>query len=154
MGSSVQRRVHAAKVCVALASVAILLFVVACRDSMPPGCDICTTSAVIRGTVRRADGTPVPDVAVTIEAHAQSCNGPTYTFSDPVRTANDGSYRSVPKSLTGPFLACLVVSGLPPASTGLRAAADSGATVMFRADYGGDGQHDSTRVDLVLLVSP
>lgn len=142
------------KVCVALASVAILLFMAACRDNTPPRCDICATSAIIYGTVRCADGTPVPDVTITIEAHAQSCNGPTYTSSDPVRTANDGSYRSAPKSLTGPFLACLVVSGLPPAGTGLRAAADSGATVMFRADYGGDGQHDSTRADLVLPILP
>ena len=134
--------------------VLILLFVVACRDTTPPGCDMCTTSAIVRGTVRRADGSPVPDVTITIDAHAQSCGGPTYTSSDPVRTANDGSYRSDFKSITGPFLACLVVSGVPPAATGLRAVVDSGATVMFRADYGGDGQHDSTRVDLVLPASP
>lgn len=64
------------KVCVAIASVAILLFMAACRDNTPPRCDICATSAIIYGTVRRADGRPVPDVTITIEAHAQSCNGP------------------------------------------------------------------------------
>jgi hypothetical protein len=140
-----------------LASMSILavLALAGCHAAtQPPGCDVCTTSAIVYGRVQTTSGTPVNEAEVKVEAHRDSCAGPLYGETNlRVFTRPDGTYRDQPLSLAGPFNACLVVRVMPPDAAGLAPAADSGASVPFRADYPPGQSHDSVRVDVVIPTS-
>jgi hypothetical protein len=46
---------------------------IGCDMTGPADCDICTTSAIVYGTVRSPDGSPQSTARITIEARAPSC---------------------------------------------------------------------------------
>ena len=134
---------------------ASLVFIaIACVRTSDPACDICTTSAIVFGTVRTATGTVVAGATIQVDAHRDTCDGPLYGGSNfPATTSLAGEYRDAPFSLAGPFSACLVVRVIPPAGSGLSAAADSGAVVRFLNDFSG-AVRDSIRVDVQLHTAP
>ena len=115
-----------------------------------PGCDICTTSAVVYGRVTTTTGTPVAGARIDVEALHDACAGRASGFTDvaPV-TAADGSYRDQPRAHTAPFRACLRVTATPPAASGLSARTVEGAQVQFLDDHR-NARRDSVRVDITL----
>jgi hypothetical protein len=115
-----------------------------------PGCDVCTTSAIVYGRVTTATGTPVAGARVRVEAFRNTCEGfaSGLTNVEPV-TAVDGSYRDQSLSPAAPFRACLRVTAMPPAGSGLSAQTVEGAEVQFLDDYRGR-ERDSVRVDVTL----
>lgn len=133
---------------ITLTSLVLAIAGIGCKQ--PVVCDLCSTSAVVRGTVRRTNGASVPNALVSAVAHRDSCAGAEYASGTPVRTGADGTYQVNLRTSAGPFLACVVVHVSPPDGSGLQAVDASGATVLFRADYGGNTLHDSVTVDLIL----
>jgi hypothetical protein len=117
----------------------------------PQGCDICTTSAIVYGSVRDTAGRPVSGAPVTADVFRDSCaNGnPAGASNGPIVTDPSGNYRGQVLSLSGPFHACLRVAAHAPTGSPWRDTTASGAGIDFRADFP-VGPHDSVRVDLVL----
>ena len=142
---------------VRVASLLALAFWAGC-DPAGPGCDICTTSALVFGHVTDASGDPVANLQVDIRVFRDSCSEPLPaggTDAGWPLSNSDGMYRAKVLSLFSPFVAhCLQIK--VPA----RAAQDTAygfAEVMtaleLRDDYRGT-ERDSTRVDLVLNHQP
>jgi hypothetical protein len=121
----------------------VLAITFGCSRTTEPGCDICSSSAIVYGTIRSPTGVALLGAVVTVEAYRDVCSGP----------IEDGAYRVAPISVSAPFVACIIVRVTSPGGSGLAAAADSGAVVRFTADVGG-GAHDSTRVDIQLRAAP
>ena len=119
-----------------------------CGISGPSGCDICTTSAVVYGTVRSSDGNVLTAARITIEARAPSCQADAIGFtSGSIVTDSLGNYRGFVISLFAPTAACLIVTAQPADSVRFRIAADTGHVVRLESS---DGSQDSVRVDLVV----
>lgn len=118
-------------------------------DTGPRGCDICTTSAIVFGTVRSASGTPVPGARVSVEARETSCRGTQIGGEDAIADTS-GAYRVRLRSPEAPTAVCLVVTGVPPTSSGMMSGSDTGHVVRMQPDYGRDESTDSVRVDLTL----
>lgn len=122
------------------------------------GCDLCTSSALVYGTVTSADGSPVPAAMVTASGWRLGCpgeggKGPFFDSPD-LATDESGEFRTVVTALLGPELMCLVVRADPSADSGLLPMADTGATVMLTPDFNRAEPMDSVRVDLVLPRGP
>ena len=131
----------------------LALALAGCQTTTREGCDICTTSAVVYGHVRDGTGAPVPNVAIHVDAFANSGAGLTST---PVGSTNvthqsdaSGAYHDQPLSPLGPFHATLTVRATPPGTSGFLEATANGAQVDFRGDYQG-GDRDSVQVDIIL----
>jgi hypothetical protein len=129
---------------IGLPAVALLPLVVGtgCDAFRPEGCDLCTTSAVVHGFVRRADGAAVPGAAVLIAAFHESCEGPErHVFRaetgnpGPVHTDLVGQYETRLRSSSSPGFACLRLEVSPPSGSGLARAAVEGVRVYFDDDY-------------------
>jgi hypothetical protein len=117
-----------------------------CGISGPSGCDICTTSAIVYGTVRASDGQGLSAVRITIEARAPSCRASGIGVNNgPIVSDSQGNYRGFVISLFAPTAVCLLVTGQPSDSARLRTAADTGHVVRLE-----DPGQDSVRVDLVV----
>lgn len=131
----------------------VLAITFGCSRTTEPGCDICSSSAIVYGTIRSPTGVALLGAVVTVEAYRDVCSGPIEGESSlPFQTGSDGAYRVAPISVSAPFVACIIVRVTSPGGSGLAAAADSGAVVRFTADVGG-GAHDSTRVDIQLRAA-
>ncbi len=127
-----------------------LCMATACGISGPSGCDICTTSAVVYGTVRSSDGNALPAARITIEARAPSCHARGIGFnSGAIATDSLGNYRAFVISLFAPAAVCLIVTAQPADTGRFHVAADTGHVVSLESDYANQGQ-DSVRVDLVV----
>jgi hypothetical protein len=61
------------------ASVGVAL--IGCGTTEPRGCDLCTTSAIIYGTVQTVTGERVASVLIDAEVHRDSCAGWNYAIS-------------------------------------------------------------------------
>jgi hypothetical protein len=125
------------------------LTLIACATE--PGCDVCTTSAVVYGRVTTATGTPVNGARVKVEAFKTTC-GVGFVAAEssiPPLSGPDGSYRDRPLAGIAPFRACLRVTVTPPASSGLSARIVEGPEVQFRDDYPRPNP-DSVRIDVSL----
>lgn len=130
-------------------SVLIVSAVTAC--STEPGCDICTSSAIVYGTVTTNTGTPVGGARVDVEAFRETCGvGAAYRETSlPRVTAVDGSYRDRPFAGASPFRACVRVTVTPPSGSGLSLRTVEGAEVRFLEDHRARDR-DSVRVDVTL----
>jgi hypothetical protein len=129
-------------------------WVFACGLTEPEGCDPCTTSAVVYGTVVDADGAPVVGVQVDIRAYEGSCSD---SFPKggtdngwPLTNAH-GKYRARPISLFSPFTAkCLTITANPRNDPRWPAGADTAvAEVRFLSDYRSSAR-DSVEINLRL----
>jgi hypothetical protein len=127
----------------------LTLAIVACSE--PEGCDICTTSAVVYGTVRQPGGAAVASAPVLIGIYRESCDGEVEIPGDGLITAADGSYRTQPAAFTGQFTACVRVTVQEPGSSGDPGVTVEGA-VEFLPDFGSGQQRDSVRVDVELTT--
>jgi hypothetical protein len=119
-----------------------------CSD---PTCDLCTTSAIVYGTVTRS-GSPVSGASVTVTPIRDNCSSgePALGGELTTSTVNDGSYRAHSRTPDAPFTACIRVSVLESGSPGGPPVTVDGGTVQFRADYGPGQNRDSVRVDVDL----
>jgi hypothetical protein len=128
---------------------ALLLSVVLFGCSEPV-CDICTTSAIVYGSVRRS-GAPVAGASVTVTPIRDNCTSgePALGGELTTKTVTDGSYRGHSRAPNAPFTACIRVSVLESGSSGSPVTVDGG-TVEFRADAGTNQDRDSVRVDVDL----
>jgi hypothetical protein len=124
-----------------------LLALPACSE---PGCDVCTTSAIIYGRVVDANSVPVVGAGVGIEAHRENCSTADIPAASDqgLTTGANGNYRARLRSPFGPFTACPRVtvespSGLPGPVT------VEGSVVEFLDDFGSNLRRDSVRVDVV-----
>lgn len=117
----------------------------------PPLCDICTTSAIVYGTVRDTAGAPIAGAIITVNAWRDSCTAAPALGRTNVSPKSDsaGTYRDAPYSGLAPFQACLRVSVHAPPGALWRDTSVTGATVRFRADQP-PGPHDSVQVDVVV----
>lgn len=117
----------------------------------PPLCDICTTSAIVYGTVRDTAGAPIAGAIITVNAWRDSCTAGLAVGGTNVSPMSNaaGAYRDAPFSPSGPFQGCLRVSVHAPQGALWRDTTVSGALVNFRADYP-PGPHDSVQVDVVV----
>ena len=121
------------------------------RGTEPQGCDICTTSAVVYGTVRSAAGVAVAGARITVEARKTSCSASSMGgLRDPTTTDSQGYYRGIVISPIGPTAVCLITTAAPPAGSSYVAATDTGHVVRLQPDYPPGQMRDSVRVDLVL----
>ena len=124
---------------------ALALALSACSE--PFLCDVCTTSAVVYGVVKRPDGSSVPNAKVSITALREGCVPEGLNGAEGASDTT-GSYRERVISASAPFTACVRVevleAGAPPTS----AVAVEGAEVAFLPDYGEDQPRDSVRVDV------
>jgi hypothetical protein len=127
----------------------------ACGDSST-GCDFCTSSAIVYGTVRRPDSSPVPGAPVTVTPFRNSCDsGDSPALPDVgVTTGSDGGYRQEVFAGTGDdFTACVRVAVREPGSeVGSTAVTADGVPVEFRVSDG--RERDSIQVDVELPVAP
>ncbi len=131
----------------------------ACYEGTPTaGCDLCTTSATVAGTVRDSTGAPAADVSVQPTVYtvdADSCgfrpldlipSGHAPSFTD-----STGRYAEFLRSASAPFPACIGVTAIAIMDTAYRAdTLVAGKPLAFRADYPAGGAHDTLVVDLVL----
>lgn len=121
----------------------------------PEGCDVCTTSAVVFGTVVTSGGDPVVGAPMDVRAFDSTCdaefpNGGTDGLLP--KTDEQGRYRAQPFSLSGPFTArCFRVTVNPEASVeGIPVdTVETMGVVEFRSDFTG-GARDSLRIDVVV----
>jgi hypothetical protein len=117
-------------------------------------CDLCTSSAIVAGTVRDTLGAPMAGALALVTAHVDSCTGASAiasTENAPGPTDATGRFGYRLRSPLAPFAACVEVKGLPLTDTLVRA--DTvlvGKLVQFRADFPPGGPHDSVGIDLVL----
>jgi hypothetical protein len=131
---------------------ALCLAVMGCSRTTEIGCDPCTTSAIVYGTVRTSDGAPIAAARIDVDAYLDQCSGPHWGQTNvPAQSDVDGRYRSSPSSPAAPFSACVVVRVTPPSGSSFASAASSGAFVQFR-DSRSTGL-DSSRVDIALAAS-
>jgi hypothetical protein len=136
----------------ARASLFIITIALACGRTTAPLCDICTTGAVVYGSIRSPAGVASGGTLVTVDAHRDSCSGRIDAESaGSFQTRSDTSYRFALLSINAPFVACIVVGVTPPGASGLAATVDSGGVVQFKASY---GALDSARVDIQLRAAP
>jgi hypothetical protein len=125
---------------------ALALALSACSE--PFLCDICTTSAVVYGVVKRPNGSSIPNAKVSITALEEDCVPGDAPAGAEGTSNTTGGYRERLISASAPFTACLRVevleAGAPPTS----AVVVEGAQVAFLPDYGEDQRRDSMRVDV------
>lgn len=129
----------------------LLAWFVLASCTTEPGCDICTTSAVVYGRVTTSSGSAVVGARLRVEAFRDTCGvgfAIGQTNVEPF-TAADGSYRDQPYSLAAPFRACLRVTVTPTVASGFAPRTVEGAQVQFLDDYRPRGR-DSVRVDVTL----
>ena len=122
-----------------------------------PGCDVCTTSAVVRGVVQDESAQPVVGAVVNVDALASTCDGDTRAFrAEPIgpvlSTDASGSFRTRLRSPLGPFTSCVRVRVIAPPGGALGDAVVEGSQLRFREDYPNRG-HDSIEVNVILPVS-
>lgn len=130
-----------------------VLLAVGCGGTTDPGCDLCTTSAIVYGQVRTVSGVPITGAQVTVEAHATNCAGRIFGATNLRPTTDaDGRYRDQTLSFNTYIASCLIVNLTPPAGSGLSMAsvAESSASIRFRPSYPAGGKLDSARVDVIL----
>jgi len=130
----------------------LTLAIPACSD--PSSCDICTTSAVVYGTVRRPNGAAVAGAPVHIGIFRDTCDsGDVEVPGDPgLTTGSDGSYRTQTVALTGEFTACVSVNVQEPGSAIEDPGVAASALVDFLPDFGTGQRRDSVRIDVELPV--
>jgi hypothetical protein len=119
-----------------------------------PECDLCTTSAIVYGSVTDSDGRPVAGAPIHVRVYVHTCVAADHRGgSDRMvpRTDIDGSYRADIVSLFQPFTAECFLIRLNPENDP-RWPADSverSGRLEIRSDYDSSAR-DSTRFDLIV----
>jgi hypothetical protein len=136
-----------------LAIVAVL-FALGCSKSTDPGCDVCTTSAVVFGSITDHAGSPVVGMPLDIRVFAEGCGSGSMrggSDSGVPRTDGAGQYRATVLSLFSPFTArCFVLTSNPNAQGDWPTAQlEQPGALELRADYNA-GPRDSIRIDFQL----
>lgn len=142
--------------------VLLVVLLGACDSPQESGCDLCTSSAIVYGSVTSANDGGVAGAQVEVVAWRLGCpseggKGPLSLEprDPPLQTDSEGRFRSVVRVLLAPEQICLAVRAAPPMESGLLPSADTGATVMLTSDFERDEpSRDSVKVDLELPVSP
>jgi hypothetical protein len=124
-----------------------------CSSSTAP-CDICTTSAVVFGTVVDSASVPLVGVIVDIDVFDGTCTlgnrrgGP---YIRTPRTDVHGAYRASVGSLYSPFVAsCLIVEVNPNRDPRWPTASfERDGPLELRSDYVNEPR-DSIRIDIVI----
>lgn len=129
-----------------------LMVAPACSGPTQPSCDICTTSALVYGTVVDASGEPVVGAPIDVRVYRDTCEPGALRGGSDVdvpRTNSSGAYRARVISLFQPFTAsCFVITvnqnadpQWPMGST------QRSGQLAFRSDLGQEPR-DSIRFDL------
>jgi len=154
--SSKTTRSQTVNVTVTSSAVALVaLGLIGCAgDPAAARCDICTSSAIIAGTVRNTVGAPVAGAVVGVAAFLDSCGGASASVSTdtaPGPTDSTGQYDQRLRSPLAPFTACVAVRAVLMTDTLVHAETVLvGRPVQFRADHPAGGPHDSVPIDVVL----
>jgi hypothetical protein len=120
-------------------------------------CSLCTTSALVRGTVRDTLGSPAAGAKVDVQVSPDSCGGSPVGIvtsdSTPVPTDSTGHYRYLIRTTFQPFPACVSAKARLVADTMYGAdTVVTGRLLQFKLDYPAPAgePHDSMTIDLVL----
>ena len=125
-----------------------------CTLFTEPGCDICTTSAVVRGEITGPTGA-VSGALLSAEIGFNGCDGPWISnFDATTRSAVDGSFALRVTTLFEPGARCVLLHAAPPAASGLLAHTDTLHAVSFQADFPSRVRRDSVAWNVNLIVSP
>lgn len=135
----------------------VTMLVLGCSGPTEPECDICTTSAIVYGSVQNASGQSAAGMPLDIRIFADECPGamPRGGSDTQVnRTDSAGNYRAVILSLWGPFTArCLVITSNPDSLPQWPTdRIERSVELGLRADHGNEPR-DSIRFDLQLPAS-
>lgn len=86
-----------------------LTLLLGCESSEGPSCDICTSSAILRGHVRTSAGSPVVDAPVEFSITSTEYCKPEFGtgFGARVSTDQNGEYRLVVRIGVSPGLRCV-----------------------------------------------
>ena len=125
-------------------AVAAVVMCVACSEPTR-GCDVCTWSAIIYGSVTRSDGSPAAGVTVRVNVGEPPCSAGIPSFEG-ARTfaSGTGFYRlQVISPVSSPE--CVRVEALLPGSESVVTEAQS---VRFKLTSDASLPYDSIRVDL------
>jgi len=116
-------------------------------------CTLCTTAAIVKGTVRDAAGAPAPGAAVGLRVFAGSCGDSAVGVGLTGAAATDanGQYRYIARTTHPAFTACIDAQATLLADTAMvDDTAVTGHPLQFRNDYPVGAPLDSMTVDMVL----
>ncbi len=136
----------------AFAPALALVSVLGCsQPANPAGCDLCTTSALVYGTVHDTAGTPEGQARVTLQSDSGSCASPIANRQRVLATAtgltdSTGQFRLAIASPPAPVAVCIAVQAVEGADTG-QATADS---VWFTAGFPPGDARYSALADVVI----
>jgi hypothetical protein len=135
-------------------SVLIVCCVAACDLTEPNGCDLCTTSAVVYGTVLDSAGAPIVGVQVDVRAFETACTGGSPKGGTdngwPITNAQ-GRYSARPISIYGPFTTdCLIVTANPRNDVRWPVESDTAQIRLRFLDDDKSNDRDSVEFNLVV----
>ncbi len=138
-----------------LGAVAAALTAACSTNSASPTCTLCSSTAVVRGTVRDTAGAPKAGASVTLQVFAYSCTGSPVGFVVsgvyPQTTDSTGQYRYPVLTSNPAFPACIETRAVLASDTTYRAdTLVTGKLVQFRNTYPAGAALDSLTVDVVL----
>ena len=116
-------------------------------------CTLCSTAAIVRGTVRDTVGAPAPGAAVSLSVFVRSCGDTAVgvLLSGAGSTDANGQYRYIARTTHAAFTACIDAKATLLADTAFAAdTAVTGKPLQFRNDYPVGAPLDSLTVDMVL----
>jgi hypothetical protein len=116
-------------------------------------CTLCTTAAIVKGTVRDTAGAPAPGAAVGLSVFVRSCGDTAVGVGLTGAAATDafGQYRYIARTTHPAFTACIDARAKLLADTAFAAdTAVTGHPLQFRNDYPVGAPLDSLTVDMVL----
>lgn len=136
-----------------LAVFAFAALAVACEPLTDPSCDICTTSAVVLGTVA-AEGAAVAGAEIWFSIGDTECSN-TYSSGEPdAVSAADGSFEFLIVTGLAPAERCVQLLVAPPLGSGLVAQQGTEFTVRFRADHLRNAARDTVEHHVALISPP
>lgn len=127
----------------------------ACSSTTSSNCTVCTSAAIVKGTVRDTLGAPKPGVSIDLQVFAGSCSGALVSFLPlggmPSPTDTAGQYRYVLETVGDAFSACVSAKATLLADTMFTAdTVVAGRLLQFRNDYPVAVPRDSLTLDMVL----
>ncbi len=124
------------------------------KSSASPECALCSSSAVVRGTVTDTLGAPQQGASVTLQVFANSCSGTSVGFvasGYPQTTDAAGNYRYLLLTIKPAFAACIEARAALVSDTSFRAdTIVAGSLVQFNNTYPAGAPLDSLTVNMVL----
>jgi len=124
-------------------------------NSTNPNCSLCSTAAIVKGTVHDSLGAAQAGAVVTVHVAAYRCSGATVGFVVsgvyPDTTDSTGKYRYSIRTPNPQFPACIEAKAVLAADTAYGAdVVDSTKLLNFQNDYPAGSPLDSLTVDLVV----